>query len=283
MPIVPVVQAAEACVTRSTPKTSSRIAAGDGDRSGQVDAPPGRGPGAATSGRAAARRPGCSEERMTGAKNTQRQSIGGEQAADDQAEGEAAAPRCRSRRAAPCCAAAPREAGGDDRQAGRGHEGGGDPGHEPGEDQHPAFGGQPAEAGEEQEHHEPEDEHPPAAEQVGRPAAQQHEAAVAEDVGAHRPTAAAGGQAEVGADRRAAPRSASPRRCPRGRSRRTARTARPRRGRSSGREVGRWRGEWWTAGSVEEAPDRLPKCWSVLSCNRLEACGTHGEPWKKAL
>ena len=111
----------------------------------------------------------------------------GEQPAGDQAESRTRRRRCRRRRAAPGPAAGPREARGDDRQAGRGHERGGDAGDEPGEDQHPALGGEPAEPGEGEEHDQPDDEHPTPAEQVGGAAAEQHETAVAEHVGADHP------------------------------------------------------------------------------------------------
>ncbi len=73
-PIVPTVRAAGMCVARSTPKTSSRIPAVTATapaRSTPCPARSGRGE-AGTSASAARRMP---NERMTGAKNTQRQSM----------------------------------------------------------------------------------------------------------------------------------------------------------------------------------------------------------------
>ena len=58
-----------------------------------------------------------------------------------------------------------------------------------------------AEGGGDDEDAERDEEHAPAAEQVGRAAAQEQEAAVAEHVGAHDPLQRAGRQVEVVADR----------------------------------------------------------------------------------
>ena len=74
-----------------------------------------------------------------GAKNTQRQPRAVSSPPATMPEREAAGGRRRRRRAGPCCVLPSGKLGGDDRQAGGGHESRGDAGDEAGEDQHPAF------------------------------------------------------------------------------------------------------------------------------------------------
>ena len=126
----------------------------------------------------------------------------GEQATDDHAEREATGrcPAVDEQGAVACLTLG--EVGRDDRQAGRGQEPGAHAGGEPGEDQHPSVIRQPTEAGEGDERDQRGQEHAPPAEEVGGAPAEEHEAAVAEHVGADDPLQRRRGQVQLGTDRR---------------------------------------------------------------------------------
>ena len=150
-------------------------------------APAGRSPGP-RAGAARIAATSRSAASSTGAKNTQRQPSAVNSPPTTMPEREPARADAGVDEHRPVCAARPAaNSRHDDRQPGRGEEGRGDARREPGEDQHPRLGGDPAEAGEGEEHHQPADEHASPPEQVGRPAAEQHEPAVAEHVAADHP------------------------------------------------------------------------------------------------
>jgi hypothetical protein len=127
---------------------------------------------------------------------------GGQQAAGDEAQREAAGGGAGVHAQGPGALRPLGEGAGDQRQPGGRHERGGDAGDEARHQQHPALRGEAAEPGEDEEDDEPQQEHPAVAEQVRRPAAQQHEAAVAQDVRAHHAAERPGRQPEVRPDRR---------------------------------------------------------------------------------
>ena len=173
---------------------------GHGDGPGDVEAAP-RAFGAAVVGHQAHGR--GEDEQGQGHRHEEHQPPVrlGQQAADDEAEREAGrAGGAVDREGAVACGPLG-ERGGDDGQAGRGGEGGADAGDEAGDhEQRPAVG-EAAEAGEHGEDREPADEHAATPQQVGRPPAEQQEAAVAEHVRADDPLQRVRRHAEVGADR----------------------------------------------------------------------------------
>ena len=151
----------------------------------------------------------------------------GQQSTGDHAEREAAGRGAAVDEQGPVACLALVEVGRDDRQARRREEPGADAGGEAGEDQHPSLRRQPAEAGEGDEHDERGEEHAPPAEQVGGPSAEQHEAAVAEDVGADDPLQRRRRQVRGRRGSTAGRHPSSTRRGLRGRRCRTGRAARP--------------------------------------------------------
>ena len=173
--------------------------AGDGDRAGDVEL-------AAAAGDLLAARDepdrGDQREQRHRGRHQQRQPPAdlGQQARQDQAERESARPERGVDADGPVAHRALAEGGGEQRQPGRGGEGGRDALDEPGPDQQLRAADEPAEQRRDREHGQRGEEHPAPPEQVGGPAAEQQQAAVAEHVAADHPLQRGRGQPEGGAD-----------------------------------------------------------------------------------
>ena len=174
---------------------------GDAERSGEVVVP-------AAGGARRIRRDHARRDREDGGRDRDRQeeapapAEGREQAAEHEPEREPARAGCRidPERLVPRRPLG--EGGGDDRQPGRRGERSRDALDEPGRDQDRPVRREPAEQRGEQEHGDRDHEHALAPEQVGGPAAEKQEPAVAEDVAADDPLQARGGEVELVVDAR---------------------------------------------------------------------------------
>src|SRR4029453_14741089 len=121
---------------------------------------------------------------------------GGEDPAGEQADGPAGDGHRPEDPEGPVALLALGEVGGDQRQGGRGGDGGADPLEGAGGQQPAGGGGQAAQERGQGEDEDAGDEHPAAAEDVAGPAAQQQKAAEGEGVGVQHPRQAGGGEAE---------------------------------------------------------------------------------------
>ena len=122
------------------------------------------------------------------------------QATEDQAEGEAAGAEHGVDGERLVTGLTLRERGGDDRQAGRGGERGGQALDEPRRDQQRTGVDDATDQRRQREHRQRDEEDVASTEQVRGATAEQEQAAVAEDVGTDQPLQGRGGQVEFGAD-----------------------------------------------------------------------------------